>query len=109
MTICILREEDRGTTKSLVDGTKVTYFTPTVFGEKVMSPRADVAAAGGYGIRRTRDGKQYWQTLNEQGNWEERDGVIENLRSWETFFPGNPGATAWRAGVPYFFKTVEHP
>jgi len=105
MIISLLREEDRGTVKPLTDGTKVTYFTPTIFGEKVMSPRAEVAALGGFGIKR--NGK--WVTLNEQGNFEERDGAIENLRSWETFFPGNPGASAIRAGVPYFFKTIEHP
>lgn len=78
-----------------------------LLGKRVASPRADVAARGGYGILKP-NGK--WASLNPDGGWEERDGIPENLRTWETFFDAVPGMSAPREKSPgvwesYQFKT----
>lgn len=77
-------------------------------GKRVPSPRPDVAALGGFGIVKS-NGKL--ASLNPDGNWEERDNLPENIRSWETFFDANPGMSAPREKSPgvvvsFWFRTI---
>lgn len=105
MNIYQLTEEDKGTQKPFADNgnIKTTYFKPILLGEKVAKPGD---TNGGFGIRKSNGN---WATLNPNGDWEERPGSMENLRTWETFYPGNPGTSAPRDGKPHWFKTVEMP
>lgn len=75
-----------------------------LLGKRVPSPRSDVAARGGFGILKP-NGK--WASLNPDGGWEERDGIPENLRTWETFFDANPGMSAPREKSPGVWESYQ--
>ena len=60
---------------------------------------------GGFGIK---DKNGEWESLNPDGGWEKRPGTLENLRSWETFYPASVGMSAPRdrngVRVSFLFK-----